>query len=71
LVNPDTAGNNAFWPPGDQAYQFGHGPIPVLLEPGTRIVIGPSGAGVSASTFNYEINLHRTKLLRAQDPTSS
>lgn len=43
-------------------------PSPILLEPGTRIVIRWAGAGVSPTGMNYEINMRHTKLVRQGAP---
>lgn len=59
-----------YWPEFSQSSSFfSAGPAgPLLLEPGTVVQFHTSGDGVAASTFDYQVMLRRTKLVRAQAP---
>jgi len=43
-------------------------PAPILLEPGTRIIVRWNGDGVAATATQYEIAMRQTKLVRQAVP---
>jgi len=64
-----TAGTSCIWPDPGEIQPLTHlQQAPMLLEPGTRIMSLWSGAGVSDSTMNYEIDMTMTKLVRQVVP---
>jgi len=63
-----TADANIWWPHPPQAITASGGPGPLLLEPGSVIILRPSGAGASISVASYAILMRRMKLVRARAP---
>jgi len=61
-----------FWPDStgiqSTSATYMKGPTPILMEPGTQLVLTPSGAGVSVSTFQTLIDVLVCKIIRAQAP---
>mgnify|MGYP001600830820 FL=1 len=58
------------WPAYSGTYNYNRvaGALPVLLEPGATITLGPGGAGIATSTFNIYISGRLTPLVRARAP---
>lgn len=57
------------WPDvrGAQTFDYFAGG-PVLMEPGSKLQVKPSGAGVGASTITYHVLARATKLIRDRTP---
>lgn len=66
-----TPATNLWWPDrgGKQTINVDV-PGPVLLEPNTVVQFLPDGSGVGATVFRFYLWLRRTKIIRAQLPTS-
>lgn len=70
LLQLTTAGTIAVWPDraGRQTLTEWVDTWPLMLEPGTTVMLDPAAAGSSASTFKYKIRLLRQKIVRARAP---
>jgi len=70
IVRLNAPGTSIYWPLGesDQNIVYGMPMGPLLMEPLAIVGLLPEGAGVAATTYDYQISRRRMKLHRAQAP---
>lgn len=69
IIRVVTSTTALFWPdPGGRFDVFRIFPGPILMEPGTRVLMTPSGQGAVGSTYSFALRLRLTKLIRALAP---
>lgn len=70
LLIMTTASGNAFWPdPGGRQDVVACRPGPLLLEPGTQVIMYPGGGGVTATNWSRHLGLRLSAIVRARGPT--
>ena len=67
IMSLATLATSIYWPSGQQTADVDV-PGPILLEPGTIIQLLPGGTGVAATNVRIDINMRRTKMVRALAP---
>ncbi|HIA03338.1 MAG TPA: hypothetical protein EYN66_15760 [Myxococcales bacterium] len=69
MANLSSVGDNLMWPDvRGQQTMTNWAPGPVLCEPGTRLLVKPSGDGAGTSAIGFNILGRLTKLVRERTP---